>query len=129
MIWALISRLKVVEFQLKAASKRFVPLCFCPGFVRGLAFAGKYAFVGLSRPRYERFEGLELDQRLADADSDPWCGIQVVDLDTGAIVEWFRIDGDIGELYDVEIVPGSFCPRSYGYFTNDIYGIITVESD
>ena len=26
-------------------------LAFCPGFVRGLAFHGKYAFVGLSKPR------------------------------------------------------------------------------
>lgn len=36
-------------------------LSFCPGFVRGLAFYGKYAFVGLSKPRYERFEKLALD--------------------------------------------------------------------
>lgn len=104
----------------------FQPLCFCPGFVRGLAFHGKYAFVGLSRPRYERFEGLELDQRLADADSEPWCGVQVIDLTTGTCVQWFRIDGQIGELYDVAVIPGMLCPRSYGFLTNDVLGIITV---
>lgn len=42
---------------------------FCtPGFVRGLAFHGKFAFVGLSKPRYE---GLSLDKKLADSDSEP----------------------------------------------------------
>lgn len=107
-------------------SAAFRPLCFCPGFVRGLAFHGNYAFVGLSKPRYERFEGLELDQRLADADSEPWCGLQVIDITTGACVQWFRIDGKIGELYDVAVLPGLQCPRSYGFLTDEVLGIITV---
>ena len=47
---------------------RFEPRVFCPGFLRGLAFHGNHAFVGLSKPRYKRFEGLALDQRLKDAD-------------------------------------------------------------
>jgi len=34
---------------------RFEPRAFCPGFLRGLAFRDKYAFVGLSKPRYKRF--------------------------------------------------------------------------
>ena len=42
----------------------FKPLVFCPGFLRGLAFHGNIAFVGLSKPRYKRFEGLALDHRL-----------------------------------------------------------------
>ena len=29
----------------------FVPVAFCPGYARGLAFAGRYAVVGISRPR------------------------------------------------------------------------------
>ncbi len=105
----------------------FDPLCFCPGFVRGLAFHGKYAFVGLSKPRYERFEGLPLDDRLKEADSEAWCGVQVIDLNTGTCVQWFRIDGSIGELYDVEIIPDTICPRSYGFLQNDVYGIVTIE--
>ncbi len=106
---------------------KFVPLCFCPGFVRGLGFYGDYAFVGLSRPRYERFEGLALDDKLKETDSEPWCGIQVIDLNTGACAEWFRIDGQIGELYDIEIIPDTICPCSYGFLSNDVLGIITVD--
>jgi len=105
----------------------FNALCFCPGFVRGLAFHGDYAFVGLSRPRYERFEGLELDRKLQKTDSEPWCGIQVIDLRTGTCVEWFRIDGKVGELYDVEVIPETTCPRSFGFLTNDVLAVVTVE--
>src|SRR3954466_1251607 len=50
------------------ATGKFHVVAFCPGFLRGLAFHGKYAFVGLSKPRYQRFEGLALDRKLADAD-------------------------------------------------------------
>jgi uncharacterized protein (TIGR03032 family) len=53
-----------VEFGEGKKEPKFHTLAFCPGFVRGLAFLGKYAFVGLSKPRYQRFEGLALDQRL-----------------------------------------------------------------
>ncbi len=111
----------------KGAMGTFKPLCFCPGFVRGLAFHGKYAFVGLSKPRYERFEGLALDDRLKESDSEAWCGVQVIDLTTGTCVQWFRIDGSIGELYDLEIIPDTTCPKSYGFLKNDVYGIITIE--
>jgi uncharacterized protein (TIGR03032 family) len=103
----------------------FRPLAFCPGFVRGLAFHGKYAFVGLSKPRYERFEGLDLDRRLSEKESEPWCGIQVIDLTTGACVQWFRIDGAVAELYDVAIMPGCTLPMALGFASNDILSFIT----
>jgi uncharacterized protein (TIGR03032 family) len=107
--------------------KRFEPVVFCPGFVRGLAFHGRYAFVGLSRPRYQRFEGLELDQRLKAADSEPWTGIQIIDLDKGTCVQWFRIDGPVAELYDVAVLPGVGCAKSVGFSTDEALGIITIE--
>ena len=67
-----------VEFpEAGTGEGRFEPVAFCPGFLRGLTLKGKYAFVGLSRPRYKRFEGLPLDEKLKVADSEPWCGIQV----------------------------------------------------
>ncbi len=88
---------------------RFEPKVFCPGFLRGLAFHGNLAFVGLSKPRYKRFEGLALDQRLKQRDSEPWCGIQVIDLAKGSCVDWFRIDGAVGEIYDLAVLPGVAC--------------------
>jgi uncharacterized protein (TIGR03032 family) len=108
-----------------ADKKEFKPLAFCPGFPRGLAFRDGYAFVGLSKPRYERFEGLALDGKLKAADSEPWCGVQVIDLKTGACVEWFRIDGAIAEIYDVAAVAGVACPMSLGFASDEIKGLIT----
>ncbi|MDF1778051.1 MAG: TIGR03032 family protein [Rhizobiaceae bacterium] len=106
-------------------SYQFEAKAFCPGFLRGLSFHGNLAFVGLSKPRYNRFEGLELDQRLSDADSEPWCGVQVIDLNTGSCVDWFRIDGTISELYDVEVVPGVVCPMAVSPFSHEAAGLIT----
>ena len=57
-----------IERAEKAKDAKFHVVAFCPGFVRGLGFHGKYAFVGLSKPRYERFEGLALDKKLAETD-------------------------------------------------------------
>jgi len=114
-----------VEPAPKAADSKFHVVAFCPGFVRGLAFHGKYALVGLSKPRYERFEGLALDKKLAEADSEPWCGVQVIDLETGACVHWFRIDGAIGELYDVAVVPGIMRGMSLSFASNEVLGLVT----
>ena len=105
----------------------FVPVAFCPGFLRGLAFHEQFAFVGLSRPRYKRFEGLPLDERLKQADSEPWCGVQVIDTTNGACVDWFRIDGDVGELYDVEIVNGFTCAMTVSPNSVDSTTLITFE--
>ncbi len=107
---------------------RFEPRTFCPGFLRGLAFHGNFAFVGLSKPRYKRFEGLALDQRLKDADSEPWCGLQVIDLGSGACVDWFRIDGAVAELYDLEIIEGFACPMAVPPNSIEVANLITFES-
>lgn len=114
-----------IEPGASARKARFHPLAFCPGFLRGLAFHGKYAFIGLSKPRYKRFEGLTLDDKLTQSDSEPWCGVQIIDLDTGACVHWFRLDGHVGEIYDLGVVPGVIRPMALGFSSNDILGLIT----
>lgn len=114
-----------IERGPSAQDARFRVLAFCPGFVRGLAFHGRYAFVGLSKPRHERFEGLALDRRLGEADSEPWCGVQVIDLDTGECVHWFRIDGSVVELYDLGVVPDVVRPMALGFTTDEILNLIT----
>ena len=110
----------------KDGEGRFEPVAFCPGFLRGLAFYGKYAFVGLSRPRYKRFEGLELDSRLKQADSEPWTGIHVIDLEKRSCVGWFRIDGSVAELYDVGVVPHCMCPVAVSLNSPEIATLITL---
>ncbi|MDH3347026.1 MAG: TIGR03032 family protein [Desulfobulbaceae bacterium] len=107
----------------------FEPRVFCPGFLRGLAFQDNFAFVGLSKPRYERFEGLALDQRLKDADSEPWCGIQIIDLEKRCCVDWLRIDGAVSELFDVQIISGSSCPMTISPTSQESTTMITYDND
>ncbi|MBF9058612.1 TIGR03032 family protein [Rhodobacterales bacterium HKCCSP123] len=112
----------------KGAKKAtFEPRAFCPGFLRGLSFHNGFAFVGLSKPRYKRFEGLALDGKLTEMDSEPWCGIQIIDLSNGSCVDWFRIDGAVAELYDVEVLPGVVCPMTVSVMSGDIAQLITYE--
>jgi uncharacterized protein (TIGR03032 family) len=72
-----------------------------PGFTRGLAFAGHYAFVGLSQVREKLFDGLPLAQRLEQRQ----CGVWVVDLRSGAVVALLRFEGSVEEIFDVQILP------------------------
>lgn len=104
-------------------------VAFCPGFVRGLDFINGFAIVGLSRPRYKRFEGLALDERLKEADSEAWTGIQIISLQTGAVAEWFRIDGAVAEIYDAAVVPGVSCGMSLSLGAGEIANFITTEPE
>lgn len=112
-------------FDPAAPDLGFQPQAFCPGFLRGLALRAGHAFVGLSKPRYRRFEGLALDARLARSDSEPWCGLQVIDLARGSVVEWFRIDGAVSELYDVALLPGAVCPMLLGFASPELRNLVT----
>jgi uncharacterized protein (TIGR03032 family) len=53
---------------------RFEAVAFCPGYMRGLTFIGKYALVGLSEPRENRTFGGALQERLTKAKVEPRCG-------------------------------------------------------
>ncbi len=105
---------------------KFEPRFFCPGFLRGLVLHNGYAIVGLSKPRYKRFEGLELDKRLKDADSEPWCGIQILDLTKGNCTEWFNIEGAVAELYDTELIYDSYTPMVIPPNAPELNNLITI---
>lgn len=105
----------------------FTPVAFFPGFLRGLAFHNDHAFVTLSKPRYQRFEGLDLDSKLEEKDADPWCGIQILNLSTGDVAQWLRFDGAITELFDICVLPGVRNPITLGPQSAEIRDFITIE--
>jgi uncharacterized protein (TIGR03032 family) len=116
--------------QIDPATGTFTAVAFCPGYARGLAFAGHYAIVGLSRPRDNRtFQDLPLDAALASRDVDARCGLLVIDLRNGDTVEWVRIEGVIDELYDVALLPGSQCPSAIGLKGREIQHVIAIDAD
>lgn len=105
--------------------RTFRPLAFCPGFLRGLAFHENFAATTLSKPRHGRFDGLALDDRLKEKDADAWCGIQILNLETGDVAHWMRFDGAITELFDVCILPGVRNPITLGPSSSEIRDFIT----
>ena len=112
--------------QIELASGRFVPLAFCPGFLRGLALYGDFALVGLSLPRrHQDFAGLPLDDRLKQAGHPPACAIHVIDLATGGLAHWLRLGGVVQELYDIAVVPGVRTPMVVGFTQGQINRLIS----
>jgi uncharacterized protein (TIGR03032 family) len=110
------------------ATGAFTAVAFCPGYARGLAFVGRHAVIGLSKPRRNKtFDGLALDERLRAKDAEARCGLLVVDIDTGHIVEWLRFEHTIEELYDVAVLPGVRAAEAIGFKADDIQREISVE--
>jgi uncharacterized protein (TIGR03032 family) len=114
--------------RIDLASGRFEPVCFLPGFARGLAFIGDHAVIGLSRPRENRtFEGLVLNERLEREGVAPKCAICMVNLKTGDLEHRLEIEGVVQELYDVAVLPGITRPMALGFRSEEIRFVIRPE--
>lgn len=109
-------------------TKTFERVAFCPGFLRGLDFVGNYAVVGMSGVRKSKtFSGLELDENLKKANTQPRCGLQIINLETGAAEHWVRLEGVVEELYDVKALPQVTRPLLIGTKKDEIRTMISME--
>jgi protein O-GlcNAc transferase len=111
------------------ATGRFEPIAFCPGYLRGLTFWKDWAIVGLSKSRKDdrTFGGLDLDELLREKDVEPRCGLMMINLNTGNIDHWMRLEGGaVTELYDVQVLPGVQHPMALGFQTEEIAQLITL---
>ena len=111
------------------AAARFEPIAFCPGYLRGLAFHGDFAIVGLSQPRENKtFAGLPLDEALARRNAEPRLrpdGHRPRDRRRSSIGCGSRASSH--ELYDVVALPGVRRPMALGFKTDEIRRILTIE--
>jgi uncharacterized protein (TIGR03032 family) len=79
-----------------------------PGFTRGLAFAGPFAFVGLSQVRESNvFGGIPLVERVKERE----CGVWAIDLRTGRVAAFLKFSGAVQEIFDVQVLHGSRYPE------------------
>lgn len=102
-------------------SGTFEPLCFLPGFARGVAFIGQHAVIGVSLARRDRtFEGLALQERMEKEGVPAKCMIAIVNLQTGDIEHALEIGGAVSELYDVAMIEGVRRPMLLGFKTPEI---------
>lgn len=112
------------------AKGTFEEIAFCPGYIRGMAIHGHFAVIGTSRPRHNRtFSGLALDEELTRRHAEPRCGLMVIDLRSGDIVHWIRLEGIVQELYDVVVLPGVRRPMALGLVSDEIRRTISLEND
>lgn len=106
---------------------KFEPVAFCPGYLRGLAFLGDHAVIGLSLPRDNKtFAGLGLDVRLKERDMPARCGLYFIDLKTGSISHSMVFSGVVTELYDVAVLPGVHQPAMIGFQGPEIKRMVSL---
>lgn len=108
---------------------KLVDIAFCPGFLRGLAIHGNYALVTVSKPRQGGFTDLPIEREMNLRFATPMCGVLIIDLRNGDIVEWVKIEGDATELFTVELMPDVVCPMSIGLGTLEFDNAITFEEE
>ncbi|WP_338761467.1 TIGR03032 family protein [Bernardetia sp. ABR2-2B] len=109
---------------------KFIPITWLDGFLRGLVFYKNYALIGLSKPRHERtFAGLPLEELLEKRKTEPKCGVFVVDINTGNIIHSLESEGEIVELYDVQVLPNTKRPAALDIRTDDISRFIAIEEE
>lgn len=90
---------EVGKIHLSDSKRSYDVLARFNGFTRGLAFSGKYLFVGLSKviDFYEPYApGVEPERSI--------CGIAAVDYETGEVVATLKWPGGY-QIYDVQVMP------------------------
>lgn len=89
---------------------------------------GHYTVIGLSLVREDReFQGRPLHEALAAKDVDARCGLLIVDLRSGAVVEMVRIEGRVRELFDIAVLPGTRCPSLIGMKGAEVRRVLSID--
>lgn len=94
-----------------------------PGFTRGLAFFGPYAFVGLSKIRETSTFG---NLPIAAKGMDLRCGVWVVEWRTGRVAQFMQFEAGVEEIFAVEVLAGARFPEIVGFQEDTIQGAFVV---
>lgn len=124
-LWVLESGTGRLERVDTTTGSRHVVTAGLPGFARGLAIFGEYAFVGLSKIRpTSAMDGVPLAQRRADLR----CGVAVVDLRTGAVMATIDFETAVEEVFDVQVLAGNRFPEVLGFQQETIQNTFVVPA-
>jgi uncharacterized protein (TIGR03032 family) len=97
-----------------------------PGFTRGLALCGPYAFVGLSKIRAtSAMDGVPLAERREQLK----CGVAVIDLRTGQTVALLEFQSAVEEIFDVQLLPGLRFPEVLGFQKETLHHTFIIPPD
>lgn len=116
--------------RVNADDGKFEPVVRCPGFLTGMTIVGNFAVACVSKlPAGEAFEKLDLQMNLQKNDTEPNCGLLVIELSSGNILHWLRLDGVIEEISGVAALPGVFRPRAVGFKSDEIARTISLPPE
>jgi uncharacterized protein (TIGR03032 family) len=94
-----------------------------PGYARGVALHGGYAFVGLSQIREtSMFGGLPI----TETPQPLRCGVWAIELESGRIAAFAEFQSGVQEVFDVQIVPGVRFPAVIGIEKDDLMNVFVV---
>jgi uncharacterized protein (TIGR03032 family) len=97
-----------------------------PGFTRGLALAGPYAFVGLSKIRAtSAMDGVPLAKRREELK----CGVAAVDFRRGQLVALLEFQTAVEEIFDVQLLPGLCFPEVVGFQKDAVQHTFVVPAE
>jgi uncharacterized protein (TIGR03032 family) len=97
-----------------------------PGFARGLALCGPYAFIGLSKIRKtSAMDGVPLAERREQLK----CGVAVVDLRGGQVVASLEFQTTVEEIFDVQLLPELRFPEVIGFQQETIQHVFIVPPE
>ena len=110
-LWVLESGTGGVTLVDRATGKRET-VAQLPGFTRGWALVGPYAFIGLSKIRKtSAMNGVPIAERRDELK----CGIAVLDLRSGQTVGFLEFQTAVEEIFDVQLLPGLRFPEVIGF--------------
>ena len=96
-----------------------------PGYTRGLAFMGKYAFVGTSCIREKStFGGMPIESLKEKIR----CGVYLVDIESGKQVGMIEFNKGIEELFDICVLGGATSPYMVGIKSQDIEQMVALPA-
>lgn len=96
-----------------------------PGFARGLAFHGPFAFIGLSKIRpTSAMDGVPLAERREELKS----GVAVVDLRSGDTIAMLEFHTAVDEVFDVQLLLGPRIPEVLGFQKETLHHTFVVPT-
>lgn len=94
-----------------------------PGFARGLAIVGPYAFIGLSKIRVtSAMDGAPI----AAHRNELKCGVAIVDIRSGTLVAVLEFQSAVEEIFDVQLIPGIRYPEVIGFQKDALHNTFIV---
>jgi len=97
-----------------------------PGFTRGLALCGPYAFIGLSKIRpTSAMDGVPIAARRDELK----CGVAAVDLRSGRLVGLLEFQTAVEEIFDVQLLSGIRFPEVIGLQKESLHHMFIIPPE